>query len=284
MKKIRTILFIMPAHLRSKITLSFLCCCAAVATYSQKDSAFKFIKSIYGNFSYFNVDNLDNIYLITNTNQLKKLDEKGDSVAIFNDVKQYGNPSSIDVTNPLKVLLYYGNFSTVVILDRLLNMRNTINFRSQNIFSVQSIATSYDNNIWLFDEQDYKLKKIDETGILLQETTDWRMLFDSVPSPSRIIDRTNYVYLYDAEKGFYIFDYYGGFKNRLTFLDWTDVEVSGKNIYGFHNNVLYSYELNSLNLKEYKLPPFFGDYIGIKAMNGKVYLNKGNRIDIYQVQ
>ena len=149
--------------------LIFLCFCVSVATHAQSDSAFQFIRSIKGNFTQFNVDILDNIYLITSTNQLKKMDAKGDSVGIFNDVKRYGNPSSIDVTNPLKVLLYYKPFATVVILDRLLNMRNTINFRSQNIFAVQTIATSYDNYIWLFDEQDYKLKKIDESGKLQQE-------------------------------------------------------------------------------------------------------------------
>jgi len=271
MKKTKTILFL-------------LCLCASVATLAQSDSSFQLIGSIKGEFSWFNVDNLNNIYVFTNTNQLKKIDEKGDSIAVFNDVKRYGNPFSVDVANPLKILLYYKNFSTVVILDRLLTVRNTINFRNQNIFSVKAIATSYDNNIWLFDEQDYKLKKIDEIGKSLQETTDWRSLFDSVPSPTKLIDRDNLVYLYDPEKGFYIFDYYSGFKNKLPFLNWTDVEVSGRNMYGFNNKTLYSYELNSLVLKEYKLPAFFGNYLGIKAMNGKVYLNKGDRIDIYQVK
>lgn len=258
--------------------------CYTMTVKAQSDSAFEFLRSVKGNFSYFNVDNLNNLYLITNNNQLKKLDEKGDSIGVFNDVKRYGNPTSIDVNNPLKVLLYYKPFATVVVLDRLLNMRNTINFRKQNIFAVPAIATSYDNNIWLFDEQDYKLKKIDEEGKLQQETTDFRMIFDSTPSPAKIIDRDAYVYLYDAEKGFYIFDYYGAFKNRLSFLNWNNVEVSGKVIYGFNDNKLYSYELKSLLLKEYKLPPFFGDYLSIKAMNGKVYLNKGDRIDIYQVK
>ena len=266
------------------IILSLLCLCASVATHGQSDSSFQFLKSIKGEFSWFNIDNLNNVYVLTNNSQLKKIDEKGDSVAVFNDVKRYGNPYSIDVTNPFKILLYYKNFSTVVILDRLMTVRNTINFRNQNIFSVQAIATSYDNNIWLFDEQDYKLKKIDETGKILQETTDWRSIFDSVPSPNRLIDRDNLVYVYDPEKGFYIFDYYTGFKNKLPFLSWGDVEVSGKNVYGFRDNTLYSYELNSLVMKEYKLPPFFGNYQGIKAMNGKVYVNKGDRIDIYQVK
>jgi hypothetical protein len=264
--------------------LFFLCCCASLAVKSQSDSSFDFLMKIPGNYADLTIDNLDNIYLITSTDQLKKINGKGDSVAVFNDVKRYGNVFSVDVTNPLKILLYYKNFGTVVVLDRFLNIRNSINFRKKNIFSVQSIATSYDNNIWFFEEQDYKLKKIDEEGKLLQETTDLRMLFDSVPSAVQITDKENFVYLYDPEKGFYVFDYYGSFKNRLPFLHWSSVAVSEKNMYGFSNNKLYSYELNSLILKEYKLPAFIKDYTAIKAINGKLYLLKQDGVYIYQVR
>lgn len=271
-----------------KLTLPFLCFCASVANpfaaQAQNDSSFQFLKTIIGSFTYFNVDNLDYIYLITDNNQLKKLTPNGDSVAVFNDVKKYGNPDYADVTNPLKALLYYKNYSTIVMLDRLLTVRNNINLRKQNIFYVKNVTLSYDNNIWIFDEEDFKLKKIDEEGKVLQATTDWRMLFDTVPAPVKIIDRDNFVYLYDPLKGFYIFDYYGGFKNRLAFLNWTNIEVNGTTVYGFVNNKLFSYQLKSLQLKEYKLPSFFGKFISIKAMNGKVYLLNEKGLDIYQIK
>ncbi len=248
---------------------------------AQSDSQFHFLYSIKGSFHTFNVDNLDNIYLITNENQLKKINGNGDSIGVFNDVKRFGNPASLDVSNPLKILLYYRDFSTVVVLDKLLNIRNSINLREQNMFMVKTIAASYDNNIWLFDEEDYKLKKIDEGGQVLQETTGWRILFDSVPSPEQLLDRQNNVYLYDKEKGFYIFDYYGVFKNRLPFLNWSSVEVSGKFIYGFSNDVLYMYELHSLQLKDYKLPPFLKGYRAIKVINSRLYYLTDDGLSVY---
>ncbi len=252
---------------------------------SPKSNAdFTFQKLIPGNFISLDVDILDNIYLVTVGNQLKKLNAEGDSIAAFNDVKKYGNPSLIDVSNPLKILVYYKNFSTAVILDRLLTIRNTINFRKQNIFSVKTIAASYDNNIWLFDEQDFKLKKIDEEGNLLQESTDMRLLVDSAPSPDKMIDSDNFVYLYDAKKGFYIFDYYGALKNSLPFLNWSNIAVAHNKMYGFADNRLFSYELNSLNQKQYVLPPFIKDYTAIKAINGKVYLLKQDGVEIYTVK
>ena len=64
-------------------------------------------------------------------------------------------------------------------------MLSSINLRKQNIFQVNALTTSYDNNIWLYDEQDNKLKKIDDSGNTLFESVDFRLLFDSVPSSAK---------------------------------------------------------------------------------------------------
>ncbi|HNF01617.1 MAG TPA: hypothetical protein PKG89_06125, partial [Ferruginibacter sp.] len=95
--------------MKQGILIALFCFFAAVSASAQEDSVFKFIKTIRGEFSYFNVDNLDNVYLVNYGNQLKKIRSNGDSVAVFNDVKRFGNPSYVDVTNPLKILLYYRN-------------------------------------------------------------------------------------------------------------------------------------------------------------------------------
>ena len=255
-----------------KIGLLFYCCIlTAIHCNAQKDSSFVYTKTIAGDFSYFTIDNLDNIYLLTNTNQLKKISPNGDSV-VFNDVRKYGKLFSIDATNPLKVLLYYKNFSTVVVLDRFLTVRNTINLRKQSIIKVKAIAASNDNNVWVFDEGDAKLKKIDDNGEVLMETVDFRNLFDTVPSPIQIVDRDRFVYLYDDAKGFYIFDYYGSFKNRVPFLNWTNTEVVANTLYGFSANSLYQYKQGSLDLKEFLLPNSFKEALQIEVGNNKVYV------------
>src|SRR5690242_21647545 len=86
---------------------------------SQTDTSFKLIKKIKGDIVSFTVDNLDNIYILNSRNQVKKLNANGDSVAVYNDVKKYGNASLVDASNPLKVLMYYKDFGTIVALDRL---------------------------------------------------------------------------------------------------------------------------------------------------------------------
>ena len=250
---------------------------------TKSNSTFAYVSFIPGSYSFMEIDILGNIYLINERNQLKKIKPNGDSAAVYNDVKQYGNPTLIDVSNPLKIPVYYKNYSTVVILDRFLTFRNSINFRKENIFKVKTLATSYDNNLWIFDEQDFKLKKINDEGLVLRETNDWRQIFDTVPTPSLIIDRENFVYLYDEKRGFYIFDYYGSFKTNLPFLNWKHAAVASGRLMGFVKDTLYSYELNSFNLKTYMLPAFFEGYTDIKAMNGKVYLLKKNGVEIFNI-
>ena len=255
-----------------KISLLVYCTILLVLVIqAQNDSSFVLGKTIVGNFTYFTIDNLDNIYLLTNTNQLKKFTTSGDS-AVFNEVRKYGKLFSVDATNPLKVLLYYQNFATIAVLDRFLNTRNTINLRQQNIFKVRAIAASYDNNIWLFDEGDAKLKKVNDNGEVILETVDFRNIFDSIPSPTKIIDRDGFVTLYDSTKGFYTFDYYGAFKSRVPFLNWRNTEVIANTLYGFSDKLLYQYKQASLNLKEYKLPITFNDALQIKAAFNKVYV------------
>lgn len=268
-----------------KILIVFFFSAGLLNSYAQKDSTFIFNKTIPGDFVYFTVDNLENIYLVNNaTNQLKKLNSKGDSAGVFNEVRKYGKLFSIDVTNPLKILLYYKNFSTIVVLDRFLNIRNTINLGKKNIFKVKEIAASYDNNIWLFDEGESKIKKIDENGNLLQETVDFRTLFDTVPSPVHIMDQDGFLYLYDPNKGFYTFDYYGALKNNIPFLNWSNTEVIRKNMYGFGDTTLYQYQTGSLKLIEYPVPSYFKNAQQIKLVNNKVYLLQRNGIQQYLIK
>jgi hypothetical protein len=251
---------------------------------AQNDSLFRFLKKIDYPISSFTVDNLGELYIINTDNQLKKYNEKGDSIGVFNQVTKYGKLSYIEAQNPWKTILYYQNFSTIVLLDKYLNVIGSLNLRNQNIFGVKAVTTSYDNNIWLYDEQENKLKKVDENGKTLSETVDFRLLFDAVPSPQKIIDCDGFVYLYDSQKGIYLFDYYGSFKSKLPFLHWTDFEVIGKTIYGFDKENLYKYTPPLPDIKKYKLPETLRNTHSINISNHKIYILKDQQLEIYSLQ
>jgi hypothetical protein len=248
---------------------------------AQADTSFHLVKRIPADIAAFAVDNLDNLYLLGPTNQLKKLGPAGDSIAVFNDVKKFGKAALIDVSNPLKVLLYYPGFATIVVLDRLLDSRNTIDLRKQNILQVQAIGQSYDNKIWLYDELENKLKKIDEEGKVLLETPDFRLLFGEAPVPQQIFDQDGYVYLYDPAKGVFVFDYYGTLKNKLPITGWQNFKVAGKYIFGSAGNTLFRYNVATFRTEEWKLPAELSQTISFTFSSSRLYALKKNSIEIY---
>jgi len=248
---------------------------------AQTDTSFKKIMTITGDIVDFTVDDLDNVYLLSSRNQVKKMDAHGDSVAVYNDVKKYGQATLVDVSNPLKLLVYYRDFSTIVILDRFLTNRNTIDLRKQNIFQVKAIGQSYDNKIWIYDELNTKLKKIDEDGKQLLESADFRLLFTPIPVPLKIYDENKYVYLYDSLQGVFVFDYYGAPKNRILLEGWKNLKVTAKYIYGTGGGLLHRYEISTFRVEDWKMPD---EILHSKSFNfsaTRLYVLKDGNIDVY---
>lgn len=256
----------------------------ALPGFSQSDTSFQLLKVLKGDIVDFTVDNLDNIYILNSRNQIKKFNANGDSVAIFNDVKKFGKATLVDVTNPMKVILYYKDFATVVMLDRFLNVVNTIDLRKQNIFQARAIAQSYDNKIWVYDELENKLKKIDEEGKLLQETPDFRLLLNRAIVPTKIFDENKYVYIYDSVRGINVFDYYGALKNNILITGWRNFKVTGKFIFGSKADTLYRYDITNFMYDEWILPE---ELIKSKAFNftsSRLYALKKDSVQIYTIR
>lgn len=208
-----------------------------------------------GNVKLFTLDNLGNLYVLTRGGLLIKYNSHGDSLNVFNDIRRYGPVYDIDATNPLKILIHYGDFGAIVTLDRFLNRINKIDLRQSGIFQSRAIGFANDNKIWVFDEQSAKLKKIDDNGRVLSETPDLRQVLNVLPDPEKIIDRDGFVYLYDRSNGLYIFDYYGTLKNELALKGLTDFQITDKTVTGRRNGNLILYTPGTLNLNEQPLPP-----------------------------
>jgi hypothetical protein len=63
-----------------------------------------------------------------------------------------GKPSKIDIQNPLKIMLFYENFNTVVLLDNQLSETQKINFSENNIpITASATGIASQNRLWLYN-------------------------------------------------------------------------------------------------------------------------------------
>lgn len=124
--------------------------------------------SLFENVSNFiGVDNTNHIYYIKNNTLYKKTNDKLISYANIH----LGTITSVDITNPLKIVVFFKDFNVVVILDNELNeLTDSINFTSLLNKNVTYVGTATNANLWLFSNDDntlhlwnYKTKKVDVT-------------------------------------------------------------------------------------------------------------------------
>lgn len=116
---------------------------------------------IKGDFDNFFIDALGNYYTIAE-NTIIKYDNQGVETARYTDFIN-GNISSIDVSNPLKILLYFRQFDQVIFLDKYLSQSSDLmELTDHGIISSVLAASSYDNGIWVYDHSAVQLVRLDE--------------------------------------------------------------------------------------------------------------------------
>lgn len=267
--------------MKAFLTIAFVF--LTILSFSQRDTSLVLLRTYSGDISQAAIDNLDNLYIVSSTGQIKKLNNRGDSVAVFNGVRAYGMLHIIDVTNPLKPLLFYKDFATVVVLDRLLSRRTSLDLRKFGVLQPTAIGLSYDNNIWVFDQFDNKLKKLDESGNLMMQTTDFRQLFNQSITPQRIINDNGFVYLADSAKGISVFDNYGAFKRRIDLKGWRSLDVWDGKLIRLNGHAIAVYNPTTFSERLQSFPPSFVPYLHSFTAHEKLITFSKDSLRIYRL-
>jgi hypothetical protein len=110
------------------------------------------------------------------------------------------------------------------------------------------------------------------------------LLLGQAPSPIKIFDENQYVYIYDSLQGVYVFDYYGALKNNIMITRWNNFKVAGKYIYGSRADTLYRYEINSFRYDEWKMPEQFYRSKSFNFTSSRLYALINDGIEIYSIR
>jgi hypothetical protein len=114
------------------------------------------------------LDGMGNLYYIKN-NVFYKKNEK--------ELWQYKNISlgkitKIDIQNQLKIMLYYENFNTVILLDNQLNETQKINFSENEVpILVSATGIASQNRLWIYNSLTQQIGLYDFLKNSFQTTT-----------------------------------------------------------------------------------------------------------------
>lgn len=238
-------------------------------------------KTFAGKWTNVEVDNLGNLYLVDDQQRIKKLNNRYDSVGTFNEVRTVGTLHSIDVSNPLRIILWYKDFGTLLLLDRFLQVKTSIDLRNIGLLQCNAVAQSYDNNIWVYDDLSAQIKKINEEGKVLLESPDMRVLYDAPPHPQTLTDFNRNLYAYDADNGLLICDYFGAVQKRLLYKGWKNLQGFGRGLLATNEDVVTWLSSNGIDTKKWELPAGWWDAQKIRFYQNKVYVLRNNQLHAY---
>jgi hypothetical protein len=215
-------------------------------TIKAQNSALKHIDSIkISKDSEMSTDHLGHLYLITPTNDIIKYNRDGQLVANAN-FKIYGKIASIDVSNPFMIFVFYRDQNKILVLDNLLNILNTIDLETANISQVGCMARSFDNQIWLYDLADLKLKKYQLDLTLIYSSAPFNLLpIKHSFQIKQILDISSAVQVLNDHQVLQ-FDIFGNYHNII-------LEDSLLSNYQFNNNIIRFYHQGKLFFYNTKL-------------------------------
>jgi WD40 repeat protein len=208
----------------------------------------------------FTTDNLQNLYLFHGST-LRKYNSQGKLVCTYDD-KSYGNITSVDVNDPLKILVFYKDFPEVVLLDNTLSVNGNPFSPSDAGFPLATLAcTSHDNSVWLYDAQNFQLIRIDVNLAVEQKTGNLAQVLGISLNPDYLMEYNNYVYLNDSAQGILVFDSFGTYYKTIPITGLTSFEVRGDDLYyilpgkgNIEKNNVHSFHLKTIMQDDFLSP------------------------------
>ncbi|MBC7383925.1 MAG: hypothetical protein H7296_13220 [Bacteroidia bacterium] len=242
---------------------------------------FKLLTSIIIQAKDMQTDRMGNLYVISQTNQLYKYDLSGKLVSTLN-YAYIGNITHIDASNPFELYLFYRELNAVVFLDNNLAYRGRINLSDANVIQASSAARNYANGLWVFDQGDLQLKKIERNGKVEQMSGNVLQFAQTKTlAPNFIFDNGSRVFVNDSLEGIMVFDVFANYQKTIPVKGLKNFKVLGDELYYVEKKNLVAYHLKTLQRKFILLPDSNYKEVGIEKEH--LYLQKPDTILIYML-
>lgn len=227
---------------------------------------------------FFTVDNLGNMFLIKDHEILKYL-ANGNYYNRYSNLK-YGEITSVDGTNGLRLVLFYKDYQQIIFLDNQLSQKSDpVSLEDMGYEQTELVCVSANNGIWIFNKANNELIRFDEHLKKIASTGNLKQILQRELKPNFMTEHNGYLFLNCPESGIYVFDIFGAFSRIISLKDLKNFQVYDDILYFYKDGIFCSYDyklfdqvckkFNASNVKQ----SFFN--------KSKVYLSNGDSLFVY---
>ncbi|MBI5542083.1 MAG: hypothetical protein HY951_18650 [Bacteroidia bacterium] len=188
-------------------------------------------------------DALGNIYTVKENNLILYSSEGKKLYSYSNSF--LGNISMVDVTDPMRILLFFKEFNKVIFLsNKLSEIGSPIELDNSGYSQVNICCTSNSGGFWIFDSQMLQLIHLngnleaDRKGTIIQSVFN-----KSENIPVKLLENNDIIYMSVPKTGLLLFDKFGVYKKLIPITEINYFQIIGDNIIYLSENKLCSYSL-----------------------------------------
>lgn len=244
------------------------------------DSIQQPLYTIQQNSKSFTTDKLNQLYLITPKNEVIKYDITGKEVFRYNN-NFLENLSHIDATDPFNLLLYYPDYLSIITLDRTMTQTGIFDLSTLDLIRVNAVGASNDNNVWLFDEVTFQLKKVNRNAEILRQSVDINLQLNHPPTPVFLLEKENNVYVNDPTYGIFIFNMFGEYESIIELKGVNSFQLLDNRLFYKKGKNVFSYHIQTFDQRKIRLPTRLEITDDILIQKNRLFVRKADRIEVY---
>lgn len=261
--------------------LAFLFFFSSSFVFAQNYLNLEFIRKIPFKSEKIYVDDLQNIYEL-GENAIKKYDKNGKQKASFSSPLSE-EITSLDVSNFLKLMIFFDAENKITFLDQNLNEINTFYLDEYNIFSAKLVCNSVKNGFYAYDNFEKSVIFIPNSQNENLEKTKINFIAKNF-EPNFILENNQKIFLNYPDTGIFVLNQYLFKENFIPIKNCENFEINGDKITYFEpkKSVLKVYDLKKNEINEINLPQENSENAFFKK--NYLYLKKEAHLYIYELK
>ena len=213
----------------------------SIYTFSQgtEESTFKF----YDSTLFTEVDQYGFIYNIEKDN-LIKYDSKGNILYNYSN-KLLGEITQIDISNPLRPLLFYKDQGVILALDNTLSQQKSqISLNELGLYQTNCISNSnFDNGIWLYDFDVNEIIKINYYSEIGYKSGNLSVIIPNMDIPILKLQEKNRLLYATTREKIFVFDQFGSLLRVINLCAKNGLIIKEKYILTYDGNFIMNYNI-----------------------------------------
>ena len=223
-------------------------------------------------------------YEISDT-EIIKFTEKGEVYRTYSN-NVLGVIANVDVTNPYKILVYFRDFTKILILDNFLAPTSeVIDLTEIDLDATTLVCRSYNDGAWYYNALNFELIRKNQELQTTNSSGNLANLLGKNIQPNYLLEYNNRVYLGDTKNGILVFDNYGTYLKTIPLFNLNSFQVKDKFIlYVTKEGFIENYNFLSFDTVKYQ-PLKYTQIKFARIDKNQIYIvNQDNQLIIDKIE